>query len=173
MTASLVLRSVSRAPISGLSKNAHWRCFRVGRRMFYHETSRSAAIRRRSRCGAVRWRPVASLHFFPGAALQVGQATASTCFGLSSLFMTERYCPKPIFRKWSILNSYGNSLQGECCRPSCHSCLLYTVMLASFGGEDPGNEGTILDQECTDLDSWCHGRSPDVRQRRSRAGGIF
>jgi hypothetical protein len=64
-------------------------------------------------------------------------------------------------------------LTEEYCRPWCHSCLLYTVTLASFGGEDPGNEGTILDQECTDLDSWCHGRSPDVRQRRSRARGIF
>ena len=45
--------------------------------------AQSAAINRRSRCGSVRGWPVLSSHFFPGAAPQVGQGTASTCFGPS------------------------------------------------------------------------------------------
>src|SRR5260370_30336354 len=49
----------------------------------------SFAIKRRSRCGSVRGRPVLSSHFSPGAAPQVGQWTASICFRLSSFFMSE------------------------------------------------------------------------------------
>jgi len=48
--------------------------------------AQSAAINRRSRCGSVRGWPVLSSQFSPGAAPQVGQGTASTCFGLSSFF---------------------------------------------------------------------------------------
>jgi hypothetical protein len=40
--------------------------------------------------------------------------------------MAERYCLKPTYHKWSILNSYGNSLQGECCLPGA-------VLLALHG----------------------------------------
>ena len=47
----------------------------------------SAAVNRRSRCGSKRGWPVASSHFSPDAAPQVGQRIVSTCFGLSSFFM--------------------------------------------------------------------------------------
>ena len=59
--------------------------------------AQSAAIKRRARCGSVRSRPVVSAHFFPGAAPQVGQRTASTSFRLSPFFMAERYYPRPIY----------------------------------------------------------------------------
>jgi hypothetical protein len=51
------------------------------------ETTQSAAINRRSRCGSVRGSPVVSLHFSPGAAPQVGQRTASIFFEVSSFFI--------------------------------------------------------------------------------------
>jgi hypothetical protein len=45
----------------------------------------SAAIKRRSRCGSVRGRPVLSSHFSPGAAPHVGHRTA--CIFLRVLFL--------------------------------------------------------------------------------------
>jgi hypothetical protein len=44
----------------------------------------SAAINLRSRCGSVRFCPAPSSHRTPGAAPQVGQRMASTCFGVMS-----------------------------------------------------------------------------------------
>jgi hypothetical protein len=56
----------------------------------------SAAIHRRSRCGSLRGWPVLSWHFSPGWAPQVGQVTARTCSGLSSVFMAKGQYPKPV-----------------------------------------------------------------------------
>jgi len=54
----------------------------------------SLAINRQSRCGLVRGWPVASSHFSPGLAPQVGQWLASTCFALSSFFMAKKIMPQ-------------------------------------------------------------------------------
>jgi hypothetical protein len=66
-----------------------------GRRRNRHGCG-SAAIHRRSRCGSLRGWPVLSVHFSPGWAPQIGQVTARTCSGLSSVFMAEGQYPKPV-----------------------------------------------------------------------------
>lgn len=59
-------------------------CLQFGSQFFEHYLSSSFAIVRLSRCGDVRGRPVASSHFSPGFAPQVGQRTDSAL----SLFAT-------------------------------------------------------------------------------------
>src|ERR1700687_1532695 len=77
--------------LSGLSVPNVGRTFRPpGGRTLGHELILSAAINRRSRWGPLRGWPVLSSHLSPGAAPQVGQRTASTCFGVSSFFITGR-----------------------------------------------------------------------------------
>jgi hypothetical protein len=55
----------------------------------------------------VRVCPVASSHFSPGAAPQVGQGVASIRFGLSSFFTAGRFRLRTREQGWSILNTLG------------------------------------------------------------------
>ena len=93
----------------------------------------SAAINRRSRCDSKRGWPVVSSHFSPAATPQVGQGTASICFGLSSAFMAERYCPKPMYR-----NGQSRTVMASTYRGVLSSLVPFLLALQGHAGLLPG-----------------------------------